>query len=177
MIEVYDGVPFEKPKYRINHIGIDPGKSGAISVMDTYGNVIVSPFDEKRYLEIVGHLCSGIPETIAVVEDVHAMPKQGVTSMFNFGYNKGWIVGLLKAYGCQVWLVSPQKWKKYFCLDGDKKKSIDLAHKLFPSVNLFATPRCRKEHDGIAESLLMMEFGRREMDRIVSECKTSISHT
>lgn len=176
MVEVYNGVPFEKPKYRINHIGIDPGKSGAISVLDTYGHITVSPFDEKRYIEIVGHLCSGIPETIAVVEDVHAMPKQGVTSMFNFGYNKGWIVGLLKAYGCQVCLVSPQKWKKYFGLDGDKSKSIALAHELFPSVNLLATPMCRKEHDGIAESLLMMEFGRREIEKLYQNARTSIPH-
>ena len=141
----------------MNFIGIDVGKHGAIAVIREDGTVASAVFSEEAYLEIV----SGRPNSFAVVEDVHAMPKQGVTSMFNFGLNKGWILGLLYAYNIPTELVSPQKWKKMFSLNGEKQKSIDCARRLFPKVNLFATPRCKKPHDGIAEALLMAEYGRR----------------
>ena len=142
----------------MDFIGIDPGKGGAIAVIYADGTVASSVFSEEEYRDIVSRLREN---AFAVVEDVHAMPKQGVTSMFNFGYNKGWIMGLLYASGMQAQLVSPQRWKKAFSLNGDKQKSIDCARRLFPGASLFATPRCKKPHDGMAEALLMAEYGRR----------------
>ena len=141
----------------MNFIGIDPGKGGAIAVIREDGTIATSVFSESEYLKVI----SRHQNAFAIVEDVHAMPKQGVTSMFNFGYNKGWIMGLLYAHSIPTELISPQKWKKYFSLDGDKQKSIAKASQLFPCANLFATERCKKPHDGIAEALLMAEYGRR----------------
>jgi len=141
----------------MNFIGIDPGKGGAIAVIHEDGTIVTSVFTEEEYLKVI----SQHQYSFAIVEDVHAMPKQGVTSMFNFGYNKGWIMGILYAYTIPTELVSPQKWKKMFSLNGEKQKSIDCARRLFPQANLFATPRCKKPHDGIAEALLMAEYGRR----------------
>lgn len=142
----------------MNFIGIDPGKGGAIAVIDNNGYVIVTAtFSEEAYRDII----SENEKSFAVVEDVHAMPKQGVTSMFNFGYNKGWIMGLLYANSISVELVSPQKWKKMFSLNGEKQKSIERAKQLFPCASLLATPRCKKAHDGLAEALLMAEYARR----------------
>ena len=138
--------------------GIDPGRGGAIAVIHADGTIASSVFSEEEYRNIMSGLCEN---AFVIVEDVHAMPKQGVTSMFNFGLNKGWILGLLYAYNIPTELVSPQKWKKMFSLNGEKQKSIDCARRLFPKVNLFATPRCKKPHDGIAEALLMAEYGRR----------------
>ena len=69
---------------------------------------------------------------------------------------------MLDACNIETKLVSPQKWKKEFNLDSDKQKSIDTAKKLFPDVNLFRTNRCTKEHDGMAEALLIAEYGRRK---------------
>ena len=142
----------------MDFIGVDVGKGGAIAVIHADNTVASSVFSEEEYRDIIFRLRGN---AFAVVEDVHAMPKQGVTSMFNFGYNKGWIMGLLYANGVHTQLVSPQRWKKAFSLDGDKKKSVDCARRLFPGVSLFATPRCKKPHDGIAEALLMAEYGRR----------------
>lgn len=142
----------------MNFIGIDPGKGGAIAVISDDKTVIATAtFSEEAYRAIV----SENRNSFAVVEDVHAMPKQGVTSMFNFGYNKGWIMGLLYANLVSVELVSPQKWKKIFSLNGEKQKSIERAKQLFPCVSLLATPRCKKAHDGLAEALLMAEYARR----------------
>lgn len=145
-------------------IGIDPGRGGAIAVIKDDDTISSAPsviatavFSEEAYLQIISQ---SILAPFAVVEDVHAMPKQGVTSMFNFGQNKGWILGVLAANRIDVKLVSPQKWKKAFGLDSDKQKSIDCSKRLFPNVNLLATPRCRNPHDGIAEALLMAYYGR-----------------
>ena len=142
----------------MNFIGIDPGKGGAIAVINKDGRIIATAtFSEEAYRDIISE--SG--KSFAVVEDVHAMPKQGVTSMFNFGYNKGWIMGLLYANSIPTELVSPQKWKKIFSLNGEKQKSIEKAKQLFPCISLLATPRCKKAHDGLAEALLMAEYARR----------------
>ena len=141
----------------MNYIGIDPGKSGAIAIINGDGSVATAPFSEEAYLDMITrHSCHS-----AVVEDVHAMPRQGVTSMFSFGQNKGWILGLLYAFQIPVTLVSPQRWKRYNGLDTDKQKSILLAKTLYPNACLLATPRCKKPADGIAEAILMADYCKR----------------
>ena len=97
---------------------------------------------------------------VSCVEKVGAMPGQGVVSMFNFGHNLGLIEGLLQANKIPYQLVPPQTWKKEFSLTGDKQKSIEVCKKLFPDISLLATPRSRKESDGMAEALLMAEYAR-----------------
>lgn len=139
--------------------GIDPGHGGGIAVIREDGSVVTSVFDEAGYKSILQTLNGS---SLVIVEDVHAMPKQGVTSMFNFGFNKGWILGVLYALGIPTQLVSPQKWKRAFGLDNDKQKSIECAMRLYPNANLYATPRCKKMHDGIAEALLMAEYAKRQ---------------
>ena len=96
-----------------------------------------------------------------VLEKVNAMPGQGVVSMFNFGQNYGFIQGVLKAHEIPYELVTPQKWKKEFSCTSDKNTSIEVCKRLFPNVSLKATDRCKKDHDGIAEALLIAEYGRR----------------
>lgn len=91
------------------------------------------------------------------------MPGQGVTSMFKFGENFGFIQGLLMAYSIPYELVTPQKWKKEFQVTGDKNSSISVCKRLFPDVPLRRTDRCKKDHDGMAEALLMAEYARRRL--------------
>lgn len=90
------------------------------------------------------------------------MPGQGVTSMFHFGKSAGFIEGVLSALKIPFELVIPQKWKKTFDLHADKTESINVCQKLFPSANLLPTPRCKKPSDGMAEALLIAEYGRRK---------------
>lgn len=146
----------------MTYIGVDPGKSGAMAVING-DNVTVIPFDEKEYIDIL--LDCDILNTVACIEHVHSMPGQGVSSVFNFGMNFGWIQGIFAAYGIPYELVTPQKWKKEFSATSDKNTSIDVCKRLFPSVSLKKTERCKKDDDGIAESLLLAEYARRKFGR------------
>ena len=91
------------------------------------------------------------------------MPKQGVTSTFNFGENFGWIQGVLDSFGVSYELVRPQKWKREFSVTADKNSSIAVCKRLFPNVSLKRTERCTKDDDGLAEALLMAEYARRKL--------------
>lgn len=143
----------------MTYIGIDPGLSGALAAITPNGAFAV-PFDEDEYVDTVkAAVANGSVK--AVVEHVSAMPKQGVASTFKFGQNFGWILGMLYALNVPVELVRPVKWKREFSCTSDKNTSIAVAKRMFPTVSLLATPRCKKPHDGMAEALLMAEYCRR----------------
>lgn len=142
------------------YIGIDPGKSGALAIIDRNMMNLI-PFSETDYINAIKVVPSEL--AVACVEHVGAMPGQGVTSMFNFGQNFGYIKGLLEAYQISYELVRPQKWKKEFGITGDKNSSVEVCKRLFPGVSLRRTERCRKDDDGMAEALLMAEYARRHL--------------
>ena len=80
--------------------------------------------------------------------------------MFNFGQSVGYIKGVLEAFKIPYQEITPQKWKREFCLNSDKAASAEVCRKLFPEVSLLASERCKKPHDGMAEALLMAEYAR-----------------
>lgn len=143
------------------YIGIDPGKTGSLAYIMESGAVNVLPFNEELYLYTIKNLSKS--SCVCALEHVNAMPGQGVTSMFNFGQNFGWIQGVLQAYGIPYELIRPQKWKKEFSVTGDKNSSIAVCKRLFPTVSLLPTEKCRKDNDGMAEALLLAEFARRKL--------------
>ena len=143
------------------YIGIDPGKDGAMAIIWEHGRMEVIPFSPKDYRDAFED-CTP-KECRCCLERVGAMPKQGVTSMFKFGENYGFIQGLLMAYEIPYELVTPQKWKKEFQVTRDKNSSIFVCKRLFPNVSLRKTEQCRKDHDGMAEALLMAEYARRKL--------------
>ena len=129
-------------------IGIDTGLSGAIAILEN--NKVLNLFDmpvmsegkkNKKQLNS-SHLVNIIKENIAqneeiavVVEQVNAMPGQGVTSMFNFGQTFGAIKGLCAALELPIYFVRPSKWKKHFELinsskDASRTKVIEMYPKL-----------------------------------------------
>jgi crossover junction endodeoxyribonuclease RuvC len=162
------------------YIGIDPGLSGAVAVIDegvinTMDPVTVSVFDtptavvegektKREYLATAMALLlksyAGRTDVLAVLEHVHSMPKQGVSSSFCFGRGKGMWEGILAAYNIPTELVSPQRWKKEIMADQGKDKSAARfkAMALFPSL---ADQLKLVKHDGRAEALLMAEYARR----------------
>jgi crossover junction endodeoxyribonuclease RuvC len=103
-------------------IAIDPGMSGAVGVMSKDGTTTV--FDVPTLKKKSGKEDYDIPgmsdilarykgnDVVCMIEDVHAMPGQGVSSMFGFGRGKGIWEGIAGAFGFVVVMVSPQKWKK-----------------------------------------------------------------
>ena len=117
-------------------IGIDPGLSGGIAILEN--NKVLSIFDmpvmaegkkNKRQLnsaQLVVLIKENIKfneEVVVIVEQVNAMPGQGVTSMFNFGQTFGAIKGICAALGLPIFFVRPSKWKKHFELINSSKDS------------------------------------------------------
>ena len=115
-------------------IGIDPGLSGAIAILEN--KKVLKIFDmpvmsegkkNKRQLNsaqlvnIVRENINNNEEIAVVVEQVNAMPGQGVTSMFNFGQTFGAIKGVCAALSLPIYFVRPSKWKKHFELINSSK--------------------------------------------------------
>lgn len=145
------------------YIGIDPGKKGGVATISE-GGVKVYQWEDRRFIEDMRQHANWLDKCVAAVEKVGAFSGQGVKSMFNFGMEYGFIQGVLSAFGIPYQLVPPATWKREFTLIGkDKKASIDVCRKLFPGMSLLPTERCRKESDGMAESLLIAEYARRKM--------------
>lgn len=147
-------------------IGIDPGLSGAITIMK--GNLIIisdvpvlSDGTKRRYdIRAMLNLLAKVGEDCkAVIEDVHAMPGQGVTSMFSMGYGLGLWHMALTASGIPFERIRPAKWKSTFDLIKKEKDASRLkAREMFPAL---CDELARKKDDGRAESLLMAEYARR----------------
>ena len=130
-------------------IGIDPGLSGGIAILED--NIIKVLFDmpvmsdgkkNKRQLNsallvrLIKDNIKDTEDTVMVVEQVNAMPGQGVTSMFNFGQTFGAIKGICAALGLPIFLVRPAKWKKHFeLINSSKDASRTKAIEMYPSIS------------------------------------------
>lgn len=149
-------------------VGIDPGKGGGLAYIGTEivgAGAMPMPLVGK---DIDGHELAMVlhnwkPDMV-IVERVHAMPGQGVTSMFTFGMGYGRLLGILEALGIPYRLVTPQAWKKTVLAGTTKDKSaaVQFCRRAFPGVSL--TPgRKRVPHDGMADALCLAEYGRQLM--------------
>jgi hypothetical protein len=148
------------------YIGIDPGLDGALAALTPTGlDVFDTPTyhtarSKRRYsTTMMSRILGALKDrggVFAMIEAVHAMPGQGVTSMFSMGYGLGLWHALLVGHEILWEDVSPQRWKKAFDLDRDKEKSRALAQSLFPGAFFN-----RKKDHGRAEAALIAEYGRR----------------
>lgn len=147
-------------------IGIDPGKNGGIACIDTESGIYFSlPYSDKDLIDMCWEESrfGNTDHIMCCLEKVGAMPGQGVVSMFNFGQSVGYIKGVLESHRIPYQEITPQKWKREFGLTSDKAASAEVCKKLFPDIDLLATPRSKKPHDGMAEALLMAEYARRKL--------------
>ena len=145
-------------------IGIDPGMKGGIAILDTETNqmkavptpLIGKEIDYRRVHEAL----TFYEPSIIVIEKVHAMPGQGVTSMFNFGLGYGALVALSTVSTARLVLVTPQMWKKYVLAgtNKDKDAAIQFCNHTYPNVNLIL-PRCRNAHDGMTDAIYLAHYG------------------
>ena len=147
-------------------IGIDPGISGAISVIEN--KKILEVHDTPTMIEgkknkrqinaaqvthIIKEILNTEKEVVVVVEHVNAMPGQGVTSMFNFGQSFGVIKGICAALSLPVYFVRPTKWKKHFNLiktnkDASRTKVIEV----YPEIS---SKLHRKKDSNRADAILI----------------------
>ena len=145
-------------------LGVDPGKTGALAL--TVANELVAvedmPTIDKRVnatvlAKLVDDWCYQHGIRLAVIENVHAMPKQGISSAFNFGRGLGVVEGIVLAKAIPVTFVSPAKWKADMALAGkDKGASRQLATDTWPT---WADAFKRVKDDGRAEAALMAKWG------------------
>ena len=95
-------------------------------------------------------------ETSVVVEQVNAMPGQGVTSMFNFGQTFGAIKGICASLGLPIFFVRPSKWKKHFDLiNSQKDSSRTKAIEMYPSLS---NELSRKKDVNKADAILIARY-------------------
>lgn len=146
-------------------VGIDPGYSGAIAFITSHGldvhDMPVAPNTKgKPELDLfaLGKLLSPSmsERNIAVLEQVSAMPGQGVSSTFRFGEGYGALKMALIGHGYELHLVTPARWKKHFGLSKDKGVSRGLASRRFPQSSQLFT---RVKDDGRAEAALIALYG------------------
>ena len=152
-------------------IGIDPGISGSICFFQSgkINDVIEMPTmtegkkNKKQvngsqiFNEISNRTLNIDREDIRVViEQVSAMPGQGVTSMFNFGQSFGILKGICSAMQLPMYFVRPAKWKKYFNLiNSEKDASRARAIEIFP---YFSSQLSRKKDCNKADAILIASF-------------------
>jgi crossover junction endodeoxyribonuclease RuvC len=96
-------------------------------------------------------------DTQFILEAVHAMPKQGVSSTFKFGMAFGSAITIIERFSKTVHMVTPHKWKKDMGLTSDKAQSMAMARELWP-----LAPLHRAKDNGRAEALLLAEWYRRQ---------------
>ena len=150
-------------------IGIDPGVSGGISVLEN--KKVIDVFEmptmidgKKNKKQVNGAQVSNIikenigkeKDIIVVVEHVNAMPGQGVTSMFNFGQSFGVIKGICSALSLPIYFVRPTKWKKHFNLiktnkDASRTKAIEV----YPEIS---SKLHRKKDSNKADAILIARY-------------------
>ncbi len=151
-------------------IGIDPGISGSICFFED-GKIIeviempVMTEGKKNKKQVNGaqinneflkRIHNKDDDIRVVIEQVSAMPGQGVTSMFNFGQSYGILKGICSAMQLPMFFVRPAKWKKYFNLiNSQKDASRTRAIEIFP---YFSSQLSKKKDANKADAILIASF-------------------
>ena len=150
-------------------IGIDPGLSGGIAILDdlkifdmfdmpimSEGKKNKNQLNSAQLVNIIKKHILPNGETFVIVEQVSAMPGQGVTSMFNFGQSFGVLKGICSAMQLSMHFVRPAKWKKYFNLiNAEKDASRTKAIEIFPYIS---NQLSRKKDGNKADAALIASF-------------------
>lgn len=167
------------------YIGIDVGSKGFISTQcnGEWNHYSIEDNDLYQLSEIMSSLRQKYSDIACVIEDVHSIYGSSAKSTFSFGFNKGYLIGLLAANKIPYTLVQPKEWQKVMWGNSDmvvtyktvkvrgkdvskkevntKQTSINCAKRLFPMLDFRKTERCKKMDDNKVDSVLMCEYGRR----------------
>ena len=145
--------------------GVDPGASGALAVLRDgqvtdlldmpVGQIMVGKTKRSRISpELLGHVVRGLlPLDVVYIEEVTAMPKQGVSSVFTFGQAHGLVLGAFTALGVRVVRIRPQSWQMVMKARGDPRpRALELHPYLAPKLK-------RKLDAGRADAVLIAHAG------------------
>lgn len=156
-------------------IGVDPGTTGAIVILKSNGEYVAhlnmpTVLVGKKSTRVNAAAVKGfLDDTInslpfhhtslchAYVEQVGAMPDQGVTSMFTFGHAVGTVIGVIVGYGIPMTLITPQAWKKSAGLIGSVKDAArSRAVQLYPDLRILDQ---KIKGQAVADALLIARHG------------------
>jgi len=143
---------------------IDPGLNGAIAWVGVSGTALIDVVDMPT-IEVAGKkkvnaaalakLLESRQADLVVIEQVGAMPGQGVTSMYNFGYSAGILEGVCAAMGLPVRMVRPATWKRQAGVPADKGACRMMAQRYWPGADYFT----RVKDEGRADAALLARWG------------------
>ena len=159
-------------------IGIDPGLSGAVAILDdlkvfdmfdmpimSEGKKNKNQLNSAQLVKIIKKNILSNEDTFVIVEQVSAMPGQGVTSMFNFGQTFGAIKGICASLNLPIFYVRPSKWKKHFeLINASKDASRTKVIEMYPSISERLS---RKKDVNKADAILIARY--------FKECKTQFA--
>lgn len=168
------------------YIGIDVGSKGFISMQKDGKWQFFSIEDNDLYQlsQIMMNARADNLNIACVIEDVHAVFGSSAKATFAFGFNKGYLIGLLAANHIPYTLVQPKDWQKEMWSNSDmvvtykevtvkgkkvskkevntKQTSINCAKRLFPTMDFRKSERSKKIDDNKVDSILMCEYARRK---------------
>ena len=168
------------------YLGIDVGSKGFISMQKdgAWQHFSIEDNDLYQLSEIMRKARLETPNIAGVIEDVHSIFGSSAKSTFAFGFNKGYLVGLIAANQIPYTLVQPKEWQKEMWGNSDivvtykeviikgkkvnkkevntKQTSINACKRLFPTLDLRKSERSKKIDDNKVDSILMAEYARRK---------------
>lgn len=168
------------------YMSIDPGSKGFIVTQCNGDFSFYSIADNDLYQlsEIMAKIRNTYSNLVCVIEDVHSIYGSAAKATFNFGFNKGYLIGLLAANKIPYVLVQPKTWQKEMWLNSDmvvnykkvaikgkevtkkevdtKNTSINAAKRLFPHIDFRKSERCKNLDDNKVDATLMSEYARRK---------------
>ena len=163
------------------YMAIDPGSKGFIVTQcnGEFSFYSIEDNDLYQLSEIMAKIRNTYSNLVCVIEDVHSVFGSSAKSTFNFGFNKGYLIGLLAANKIPYVLVQPKTWQKEIWTNPDmvvnykkvtikgkeitkkevdtKNTSINAAKRLFPHIDFRKSERCKNLDDNKVDATLMSE--------------------
>lgn len=147
-------------------LGIDPGQSGGLAIVDVSQPIMpdvvagirmpTMQIRAKKAMDVktIENWLADEVIDVAVLEQVSSMPRQGVASSFQFGRSFGAIEYCAHLHAKRVEYVTPSVWKKAMGLSSSKQASLDLATQVYGSGEWWPF----KADDGVAEAALLVKW-------------------
>jgi hypothetical protein len=167
-------------------IGIDPGKSGGIVALNDAGAitrrevmpVLATAISPAGIIGTLRACRPGMEAGMAYLEKAHAMPKQGVSSMFTYGTGFGYLEMALVCLRLPYELVMPSTWQREMFQGTDSKlepknRAVHAATRIMDPSFFMASERCKKPHLGLVDAYLIAEYGRRKSLGFLSRKETA----
>jgi hypothetical protein len=150
-------------------IGIDPGQTGGIAILN--GAITVKPMpDIWSFASEIG-FHAGFGDNLHVfIEKAQAFKGQGISSTFGYGVHYGELLGVLAAHQVKHTLVRPVEWTKFIHkgtkATDPKARTLEAVRRLFPGVDLRGSARSTKAHSGIVDALALAYFGKYSLKEV-----------